>query len=406
MFWSCWAQWPHVFPSEISQWVEIPTRDGLLAVGALVRLGKESGKAINLRLLFSNHCSKPTFVAALLMLIVACSAKSQVSPPLAVGAEPFADQGNLVYPRNLSDIRRPGQPYPSSMRFSAAQKGMAFVTVHDAKFPWTGPEVLWYPQNNKQNSPASCEQGDWDSVGSTAGVDLSNTLWIPQVSVYEKPVTYEYMIVGCGSPITDIPDPNGQPTAVAFDSNNGVYIENATGRSGGANIDVYPKRQPPISTVLQEPNAAVATGVALDKGNNVYMAWVDDNDAGHVDEFVGGQNPAVELALKIGYAGDLTFDRGGNLLLVDQSAGTVDVFSRPFRSSPEAKITLKGLSYQCSFGHSWKQLYCADYQQGSVDVYNYNKRNPKETTYDYSWANGLTQQEMVTGVSLRPAPRY
>jgi hypothetical protein len=360
-----------------------------------------------LRLLFSISFSKPTFAAAFLMLIVACSPKSQVSPPLAMGAESFANRGGLVvYPKNLGEIRRPGQPYPNSMRFSAVQKGMAFVVLHDAKFPWMGPEVLWYPQNNKQNLPWSCAQGDWDSVGTTVGVDLSNTLWIPQVSLYEQPVTYEYMIVGCSSPITDIPDPNGQPTAVAFDSNNGVYIENATATSGGANIDVYPKRQPPFSTVLQEPKASVATGVALDKGNNVYMSWVDDHNVGHVDEFVGGQNPAVELALKIGYAGDLTFDRAGDLLLVDQSAGTVDVFSHPFRSSPEAKIALKGLSYQCSFGHSWKQLYCADYQQGAVDVYNYNNRKPKNTTYSYSWTNGLTPQEMVTGVSLLPPPRY
>ena len=322
--------------------------------------------------LFSKRRSGGILAAAFVVLLAGCSAESQAPPVSAtVGSRLLASGGDsVIYPKNLSTIRQPGQRYPSWMRFGAKPQDWAFVVLQNAtEQPWTGPEVLWYPENNKQNSPPACVTGNVKTFG-TVGVDLSNTLWIPLISNNGRALIAELFTANClyGS-ITYIEDPNGQPTAVAFDSNNGVYVENSTATGGGANIDVYPKRQAPPSTVLEESKASVAVGVALDKSNNVYMSWVDAHNVGHVDKFVGGQNPAVRLPMKIGYAGSVAFDKAGDLVVVDQSAGTADVFSHPFRSSPKAKIALKGLSLQCSFGHNWKQLYCADYEQGAVDVY-------------------------------------
>ncbi len=241
------------------------------------------------------------------------------------------------------------------------------------------------------------------------GVDFSNNVWIPQkVSGTGQLLTNEFAPVnGCNlNLILQIPDTDGQPGAIAFDRGGGVYIENVVNANGpgtGASIDVYAAGQTSPSTVLQEPNAYMAVDVAVDANKNVYMSWIDSAKNGHVNEFAGGQNPPVTLPMTTGFIGGITFDGHSNLLVIDQTSGQVDVFSKPYGKSPFATIRLGGYSVQCTFNHRRARLYCGDYVQGSIDIYKYDLLNPGATKYQFSWTNGLDPAEMIQGVVLSPA---
>jgi hypothetical protein len=321
----------------------------------------------------------------------------------------------LVDQANLLKIRKSGQPYPAWMKFRLPARdstggGAAFVPMLFGPPPFFPgvPLVYQYVLKNTKHNAQYTTLYYGPEVQYLVGVDFSNDLWIPQKNSYGQLITYEFRcsISQCADPIFQIPDTDGQPGAAAFDAKGGVYIENVFGTGGpgtGASIDVYAAGQTVPSTVLAEPNAYVAVDVALDAEKNVYMSWIDSSRVGHVDEFVGGQNPPISLPLTTGFIGGITVDGKGHLLVVDQSSSQIDAFSKPYGKSPPAIIHLGSYSLQCALNHLRSRLYCGDYAQGSVDVYKYDSLNPSLTAYQYSWTNGLDPAEMIQGVALLPS---
>jgi hypothetical protein len=356
-------------------------------------------------------------------LLFGCAGYTHNNAPSGVGLnstllpQQLETPVSLMNPANLGKIRKAGQPRPTWMRLRAldsqadSEVGTASVPIlygPPPQFPGK-PLIFAYTLSNvKHNAGWICEYFG-PQTQYLIGVDFSNNLWIPQkVSGTGQLLTNELPPVtnSCNiDSILQIPDTDGQPGAVAFDRKGGVYIENVVNTNGpgaGASVDVYAAGQTTPSTVLQEPNAYMAVDVAVDAQRNVYMSWIDSSKVGHVDEFGGGQNPPITLPMTTGFIGGITFDADANLLVVDQTSGKIDVFSKPYGKTPLATIQLGSFSLQCTFNHHRDHLYCGDYAQGSIDIYKYNSLNPGLTVYKYSWTNGLDPAEMVQGVALAP----
>ncbi len=337
--------------------------------------------------------SHSLYATAAVALLAGCSA----STPQIGGARALAVSS--IFPSNLAKIREAGMPQPSWMRPAPQFRG---GTTYVSEY--FGSWALAYLENNKGNSGAICRVAIAPFTVNGIGADFSNRLWIPTSTTAGSGSTTEYG-PNCGSARLTLDDTDGQPANIAFDPRGNVYVENITGPGGEgapANVDVYRPGKTTPASVLQESGALFGIGIALDAGGNVYMSWVDAGDGGHVDEFAGGKNPAVTLPISAGFIGNLTFDLAQNMLLIDQSAGSLSVYAAPYTGSAIATITLKGVAVTCKLGRSGTTLSCADYENGSVDVYRYNSANPGATVYAYSYTNGIDPSLNITGLAIAP----
>jgi hypothetical protein len=338
---------------------------------------------------------RSTFGLAALALGTGCA--GSFAPRVAGGAG--ATAVSSIFSGNVAKIHSAGERRPDWMRPGPRFRG---GTTYVSEY--FGSYALAYIENNKGNSGAFCRIAIAPYSVDGIGADFANRLWIPtatgpgagQTTVYAKQ---------CGAAGSTIDDTDGQPANVAFGSKGTVYIENITGPGGEgapANVDVYPSHARKPSTVLQEANALFAIGVAVDAKGDVFMSWVDGSEAGHVDEFAGGQNPAVTLPISAGFIGDVTFDLAQNMLVIDQSASSFAVYAPPYTGSALATVALKGAAVTCKLGASGTLLSCADYENGSVDVYHYSPSNPGATTYAYSYTNGIDANLNLTGIAVAP----
>ncbi len=218
------------------------------------------------------------------------------------------------------------------------------------------------------------------------GVDPRHVLWVPEGQGGNGYVT----LFGphCGQPIQTIVDNDGQPVAVTFDGAGDAYVENFA--PGDGNIDVYAAGQlTSPATQLVEQNAYNSFGEAIDGAGNVYMSYdaTLSETSGTVAEFVGGQNPPVELGMTVsGCASEVLIDAAGHLLL-DQDGecgqgykNLIAVYKQPYGPKTRiATIPLKGPSFSCALGNGGVNLYCADSRTGNVDVYAYDAAKPART---------------------------
>jgi len=263
--------------------------------------------------------------------------------------------------------------------------------------------VSEYPAKNKNNGAPTCQIQGQPYV-SGIGVDVSGNVWIPQ-GAPSSSVTTEFA-PNCGKALFSIPDTDGQPAAIAFDSKHNVYVENIMGTSSNilGSIDVYKPRSKTPATVLTDSSSFLWFDEAIDALDNVFAVYSDPNNKGHVIEFAGAKNPSKDLPMSLGFPGGVTFDSAGNLLVVDQDARNVSVYAPPFTGPAAAKFALQADSVPCKFNHSMKQLYCADFTNASIDVYNYDASNPGSTKYAYSFSNGIQRGSENAGIALSPAP--
>ncbi|MBV9647794.1 MAG: hypothetical protein JO043_10050, partial [Candidatus Eremiobacteraeota bacterium] len=237
------------------------------------------------------------------------------------------------------------------------------------------------------------------------GVDKAGNVWIPQGGV-QTGTTTEFA-PNCGKALFAIPDTDGQPAAVAFDTQGNVYVENIMGAGSNAvgNIDVYAPGAKTPKTVLTDSSSFLWFDEAIDARDNVFAIYSDPYNKGHVIEFPHGQNPVKPLPISLGFPGGVTFDSKGNLLVVDQDARNVSVYEAPYSGPPFATFPLQADSVPCKFAHNLRQLYCADFTNASIDVYAYDPANPAATAYAYSFTNGIRRGSQNAGIALAPAPR-
>jgi hypothetical protein len=278
-----------------------------------------------------------------------------------------------------------------------AAKGRAYVSQFTQNY------VNEYPSNNERNVAPLCQIQKQTYVNGL-GVDAAKNLWVPAGNASGTGTTNEFA-PNCGKRLFSIPDSDGQPAAIAFDRKHNVYVLNIFGPAGYGSIDVYAPGKKTTKTVLRDDSAFLWFDEAFDPAGNLYMVYSDVYNLGHVVEFAHAKNPPAPLPMSIGFPGGLTFDVNGNMLVVDQDAAAVSVYAPPFTGSAIATFPLQADSIPCRFANS-KRLYCSNPTTNSIDVYNYDPKNPSGTTYAYSFNNGIQPRSENAGIALSPTPQW
>jgi hypothetical protein len=260
--------------------------------------------------------------------------------------------------------------------------------------------VSGYSVPDRRNRGPVCAVAGVKAVNGV-GVDRSGTLWVPQQNDNGGTNSVTSYAPHCGAPGITLHDSNGYPWAIAFDSKGTNYVmDSQTAPSGPGAVLVYRKGATSRATVLTDPAFRMLTAIGVDANDNVYVATTAHNNHGAIVEFKNGKMPGrllIAVATPGIPGGTLLFDRSANLIVDEFSSAAVEVFAPPYGGSPRT-FQLKGTSWQCSLNRIETRLACADFGNGSVDVYAY-----PSIAYLYSITAGLLKVDTVVGVAYDPA---
>ncbi len=178
-------------------------------------------------------------------------------------------------------------------------------------------------------------------------VDGSHNLWVTNLG---NDTITEYAS-GKTSPRFTISEDIANPTGIVVDSKGTVYCANV----GNDTVTEYPKGQTAPSVTI--PMSSAPEYLAIDSSDDLYVST-----AAGVFEFAPGSSNGTNLGLSIGSPGAIEVDRSGNIILVDTSAATIDLFPAG-QTSPSKQITVSaGSPYSLALAKNEEQLYV------SVDV--------------------------------------
>ncbi len=155
---------------------------------------------------------------------------------------------------------------------------------------------------------------------------------------------------GATSPFLTISDGVNTPTGLTVDGAGTVYCANV----GNSTITEYPKGQTSPSLTID----AFAEYLAADAKNNLYASG-----ATNVYKYPPGSTSGTDLNLNIGSPGALEVDKNGNIVIIDEATGGIDIFPKG-QTQPSAQIPVTaGYPYALSLNKKETQVYV------SVEVY-------------------------------------
>jgi hypothetical protein len=173
-------------------------------------------------------------------------------------------------------------------------------------------------------------------------VDGSHNLWVTNLG---NDTITEYA-PGKKSPRFTISEDVANPTGIVVDSAGTVYCANVANDT----ITEYTKGKTAPSVII--PVSSAPEYLAVDASDNLYVAT-----AAGVFEFARGSSSGANLGLSIGSPGAIEVDRSKNIILVDTSAATIDIFPAG-QTSPSKQITVgAGAPYSLALTDSESKLY-------------------------------------------------
>jgi sugar lactone lactonase YvrE len=322
------------------------------------------------------------------MLLAGCSGSSQFGSAIS----PNSQQQQSVS-RAPVQSSQPGSVLASIFGPNADERMTYISTIG-------GTTVYGYPRANRANHPPVCTVGPFVSVNGGIGVDQSGNLWVPDQGATPKTVT-EYG-PDCG-PVKTVLTISGDtlPDNVALDTKGHVYVADAVANSGGpGNILQYTGTT--VTKTLTDPDIETPQGLAIDKGNNVWVSYRDPGSSGtYVAEFAGGNMPAKLFKnISLGFPGSLEFDQSKNMLALAPGVPAMYIYAPPYtQSKPTSQLPLQNAPTMCTLGRAQIKLYCTNGFFSKVDIYTY-----PAGTYLYSFNNGLSGL-LPDGIARDPAPR-
>jgi hypothetical protein len=212
----------------------------------------------------------------------------------------------------------------------------------------------------------------------------------------------------CGGLLGTISDPYGQPVdASSQNAQTGtIAVANLFSTyQGGGTISLCTLSGGCTSNLVNS-NMWEVLGVAMSrKGND---CWATSYDSSGVPWLTWFQGCSGTGQTATGWAntspGGLDIDKAGNLVSIDPSGSQVYVYSgcNPSCTLVGGPFALNG---QAIYGHLNRQsmtLATADFQNGQVDVYDYDVIKGKGLNYMFSFNNGLSANNEVLGVAYAP----
>jgi hypothetical protein len=196
-------------------------------------------------------------------------------------------------------------------------------------------------------------------------------------------------------------NPDGQATDVAFNNATGtIYVDNAQSANQGPGfINVYRKGNRRPYKRLRNSNVYRSVGVAVNEKGELFQSFISQGGSVGVLEYPNGVGAGKVLALSgISHPAGLTFDRHGNLIVVDVDLQSLLIFASPYSGSPRSTIGMRGTPVYAKLNKKNSRLYASNYDAGTVDVYTYPAGR-----YLYSISKYLYQPNYVEGVAIDPA---
>jgi hypothetical protein len=181
-------------------------------------------------------------------------------------------------------------------------------------------------------------------------VDTSRNLYVTNNGYGQSP--YGDITIyarGATSPKLTITDGVDNPTGLTVDAAGTVYCANVT---FPATITEYPAGESSPSLTIPLGSDNLPEYLATDASDNLYVSML----GGNVWKFAPGSTNGTNLNLQIGQAGALEVDRAGNIVVVDESASTLDFFAAG-QTAPKKTLTVSGAPFALSLSRDEKALY-------------------------------------------------
>jgi len=268
-----------------------------------------------------------------------------------------------------------------------------------------GTGILGYAANNKGNKKPVCVVSGVASVNGV-GVDGKGNLMVPNpaggsvaaLDIFKGPAM-------CGKMVGSISDSYGQPSdATSPNAMTGTIALGNLADTGSAPGSLSICTLKGGCTVnLTNSNIYHAGGVAMSNSGD---CWVDAKTTAsggaaliYFKGCAGGG--AVASGFKQTYYGGIDIDNSGNLVIIDDMAETVVIYSG---CTPKCKVVggpfaLKGESFFGKLNQANTQYTAVDRTDGVVDVYSYSTKSIK---FMYSYNNGLAASNLPDGIAENP----
>jgi len=265
-----------------------------------------------------------------------------------------------------------------------------------------GSEILGYPSSNKLHRLPLCNVRAGMYVNDVA-VDGQGNLIVPggaskDIVVYKGPKM-------CGKRLGAFHDPYGQPSDVASqDAANGkIAVGNIRDHGSSAGSLSICTLRAGCTSNLTNPKLNAAGGVAMSNGGD---CWVDAmrHPAGGAAliyfKACAGRGQ-VAGGFKSKSYGGIDIDNQDNLVIVDQAASAVSVYSgcNPRCTRVGGPYRIKAKSFFGKLNATNTDFVAVDQTDGAVDFYSYSTKAIK---FEYSFRRGLKINLAPQGIAQNP----
>jgi len=236
--------------------------------------------------------------------------------------------GNSLTPNSLLP-NAPARPAPSRPEKPAGGNSLPYLFVADPdsnRFGTYGDVELYHSNSYKSSGVITAGLNTpWDVF-----LDEQSDLYAANFGEFGNGAgVTEYAPDSYGNPLFTYSAGLFDPTAVAVDRNGNVFVtQYSMGGSLPGDVSEYSQQVNNVVAHCSPLPEGIASGVAVDSNDDVFVAWRNTNSASAIFEYFGSLQSCAYLNINVPVQlpNGLAIDKNNNLILTD---GTQVVISDP-----------------------------------------------------------------------------